>query len=67
MLLESFFLDRLMRQRQASPLTIASYRNTFRLLMQYELDSLLHFFARHTLTAFLRWLRPLPKFFPIRE
>ena len=35
MLLESFFLDRLMRQRQASPLTIASYRDTFRLLMQY--------------------------------
>ena len=35
MLLESFFLDRLMRQRQASPSTIASYRDTFRLLMQY--------------------------------
>ncbi len=34
-LLESFFLDRLMRQRQASPSTIASYRDTFRLLMQY--------------------------------
>jgi integrase/recombinase XerD len=35
MLLESFFLDRLMRQRQASPLTIGSYRDTFRLLIQY--------------------------------
>ena len=34
-LLESFFMDRLMRQRQASPHTIASYRDTFRLLMQY--------------------------------
>ncbi len=34
-LLESFFLDRLMRQRQASPHTIASYRDTFRLLLQY--------------------------------
>ena len=34
-LLESFFVDRLMRQRQASPHTIASYRDTFRLLMQY--------------------------------
>src|SRR5437762_12140682 len=34
-LLEWFFLHRLMRQRQASPLTIASYRDTFRLLMQY--------------------------------
>jgi site-specific recombinase XerC len=34
-LLESFFMDRLMSQRQASPHTIASYRDTFRLLMQY--------------------------------
>ena len=34
-LLESFFMNRLMRQRQASPHTIASYRDTFRLLMQY--------------------------------
>src|SRR5947208_15946910 len=34
-LLESFFLDRLMRQRQASPSTIASYRDTLRLLIQY--------------------------------
>jgi site-specific recombinase XerD len=34
-LLESFFMDRLMRQRQASPYTIASYRDTFRLLVQY--------------------------------
>jgi len=34
-LLESFFIDRLMRQRQASPHTIASYRDTFRLLLQY--------------------------------
>lgn len=34
-LLETFFMDRLIRQRQASPHTIASYRDTFRLLMQY--------------------------------
>jgi integrase/recombinase XerD len=34
-LLESFFADRLMRQRQASPHTIASYRDTFRLLLHY--------------------------------
>src|SRR6516164_707428 len=34
-LLESFFMDRLMRQRQASPHTIASYRDTFRLLIQH--------------------------------
>jgi len=34
-LLERFFTDRLMRQRQASPHTIASYRDTFRLLLQF--------------------------------
>jgi integrase/recombinase XerD len=34
-LLESFFVDRLMRQRQVSPHTLASYRDTFRLLVQY--------------------------------
>ena len=34
-LLESFFMDRLMRQRQASPHTMASYRDTFRLLLQH--------------------------------
>ena len=32
-LLETFFTDRLMRQRQASPHTIAGYRDTFRLLL----------------------------------
>lgn len=34
-LLESFFMDRLLRQRQVSPHTIASYRDTFRVLLQY--------------------------------
>lgn len=34
-LLATFFTERLMRQRQASPHTIASYRDTFRLLVQY--------------------------------
>ena len=34
-LLESFFTGRLMQQRQASPHTIASYRDTFCLLLQY--------------------------------
>ena len=33
-LLEAFFTDRLMHQRQASPNTIASYRDTFRLLLE---------------------------------
>jgi len=34
-LLTAFFTDRLMQQRQASPHTIASYRDTFRLLLQF--------------------------------
>jgi integrase/recombinase XerD len=34
-LLESFFLERLMQQRRVSPHTIASYRDTFRLLLQF--------------------------------
>ena len=34
-LLEAFFTDRLMKQRQASSNTIASYRDTFRMLLRY--------------------------------
>lgn len=34
-LLESFFVERLCKQRQASPNTIASYRDCFRLLLQF--------------------------------
>ncbi len=34
-LLQGFFTDRLMRQCGASPLTIANYRDTFRLLIAY--------------------------------
>ena len=34
-LLQAFFTTRLMRQRKASPHTIASYRDTFRLLLQF--------------------------------
>jgi site-specific recombinase XerD len=34
-LLESFFTQRLMKQRAASPHTISSYRDTFRLLLQF--------------------------------
>src|ERR671923_105066 len=34
-LLQSFFTTRLMTQRRASPHTIASYRDTFRLLLQF--------------------------------
>ncbi|MDE0337563.1 MAG: site-specific integrase [Caldilineaceae bacterium] len=39
-LLEAFFTDRLTQQRQASPHTIASYRDTFRLLVRYAGDTL---------------------------
>src|SRR5438270_2994256 len=35
-LLQSFFTDRLLRQRQASPHTIAGYRDCFRLLLQFS-------------------------------
>lgn len=34
-LLEAFFTQRLIRQRRASPHTLASYRDTFRLLLQF--------------------------------
>lgn len=34
-LIEAFFTDRLMRQRQASPNTIASYRDSFCLLLKF--------------------------------
>ena len=34
-ILQSFFTDRLVRQRQASPHTIASYRDAFRLLLRF--------------------------------
>ena len=39
-LLERFFTDRLLRQRQASPHTVASYRDTFRLLLTFVHDRL---------------------------
>ena len=34
-LLQEFFVERLMQQRAASPQTIASYRDTFRLFLQF--------------------------------
>lgn len=34
-LLQAFFSDRLLQQRRASPHTVAAYRNTFRLLLQF--------------------------------
>ncbi|MBS1694029.1 MAG: tyrosine-type recombinase/integrase [Actinobacteria bacterium] len=37
-ILEAFFTDRLMTQRDASPHTVASYRDTFKLLLGYVHD-----------------------------
>jgi site-specific recombinase XerD len=39
-LLEAFFTDRLCRQRQASPNTIAAYRDAFRLLLSFAQNRL---------------------------
>lgn len=39
-LLEAFFTDRLARQRRVSPHTIASYRDTFRLLVRFVAERL---------------------------
>ncbi len=39
-LLQSFFTDRLLRQRQPSPHTVAGYRDCFRLLLQFAKEQL---------------------------
>jgi integrase/recombinase XerD len=39
-LLEAFFTDRLLKERQASPNTIASYRDAFRLLLRFAEECL---------------------------
>ena len=39
-LLQAFFSDRLLRQRRASPHTIAGYRDTFRLLLRFAAEQL---------------------------
>lgn len=36
--LQAFFLERLLTQRQASPRTVAAYRDTFRLLLKFVCD-----------------------------
>jgi hypothetical protein len=41
-LLERFFTDRLLRQRQVSPHTIASYRDTFRLFLKFTARATAH-------------------------
>lgn len=39
-LLQTFFTDRLLKQRQASPHTVRAYRNTFRLLLHFGAERL---------------------------
>jgi integrase/recombinase XerD len=39
-LLQAFFTERLLTQRRASPHTVASYRNTFRLLLRFAAEQL---------------------------
>src|SRR6266700_2682801 len=39
-LLQSFFTDRLLRQRQASPHTVVGYRDSFRLLLKFAKERL---------------------------
>jgi site-specific recombinase XerD len=55
-LLENFFTQRLMKQRQASPHTISSYRDTFRLLLLFA-EQRLH--KSPTLLAFQEMDAPL--------
>ncbi|MFC1707277.1 tyrosine-type recombinase/integrase [Planctomycetota bacterium] len=39
-LLQTYFTDRLLKQRRASPHTVAAYRNTFRLLLRFAAERL---------------------------
>jgi len=39
-LVEEFFLERLIRQRNSSPQTVAAYRDCFRLLFEFARDHL---------------------------
>jgi site-specific recombinase XerD len=63
-LLQAFFMDRLIRQRQASPETVASYRDTFRLLFNYVQNNLnkapselgMEDLDASVIVAFLCWL-----------
>jgi site-specific recombinase XerD len=39
-LVQAFFTDRLLRQRRASPHTVAGYRDTFRLLLRFAVEQI---------------------------
>ena len=53
--LEAFFTDRLLCQKRVSPNTIASYRDTFRLLLAFVQQQTRRSPARLELT---QWTRP---------
>ena len=52
--LQAFFTDRLLRQRHASPHTIAAYRDTLRMLLNYAAAQ------GQRLTVLARHRPPLP-------
>ena len=68
-LLQAFFTDRLMRQRQVSPETIASYRDAFCLLFRFVRQHLnkapsvleMEDFEAPLIVAFLCWLEKEPR------
>lgn len=63
-ILQSFFTDRMITQKHASPHTIRSYRDTFRLLLTFTLQATgtppwkldIGHLDADVITAFLRWL-----------
>jgi hypothetical protein len=60
-LLQGFFTDRLIRQRQASPHTITGYRDTFRLLVTFAACcAALILRMLVTLILGMSWLREAP-------
>jgi len=67
-LLEAFFLDGLLKQRQASPNTIAAYRDTFRLLLVFAEKRLSKAPSSSAATASSGWLRAMqrPRARPVR-
>ena len=64
-LIERYFTERLMRQRNVSPNTIASYRDTFRLLFTFAQARLRNTNGqRHRLSPRFRWPRKYDSLFP---
>ena len=74
--LQAYFTDRLLRQRQASPHTVAAYRDTLRLLLGFAADKLtiepsklgIKFQSQtsrlYRVESSLTWISNLPKLLP---